>query len=321
MLSWTGAREGASRAVMQTAHALARDVVTAEAVDVLRRAGVRSIVLKGASFARWLYADGSPRPYADSDLLVDPARLEPAARALKSIGYSLALDDRIAPGADAHHQIWRRGRDGATVELHWRLPWVRVAPDVAWRRLAAETETAPLAGAEVEFLRVPARALHLALHAAQHAGDRGKPVEDLRRGLRLGDESCWRAAAALAAALGAQDAFAAGLRAIPEGVERAASLALPPTRHSSLVEMRAAGASGWSVNLQRLLCERGPLTTGRALLRAAVPSVDFMRYRYVGARTGRAGLAAAYLRRWAAIARDARPVLRSVVRANSRPRA
>jgi hypothetical protein len=163
---------------MQTAHALARDVVTAEAVDVLRGAGVRSIVLKGASFARWLYSDGSPRPYADSDLLVAPSQIERAARALESVGYSLVLDDRIAPGADAHHQICQRGRDGATVELHWRLPGVRVAPEVAWRRFAAETETTSLAGAEVEFLSVSARALHLALHAAQHAGLRD-PLEAL----------------------------------------------------------------------------------------------------------------------------------------------
>src|SRR5215217_1954268 len=153
-----------SRAVVLTAHALARDLMTAEAVEALRRVGVRSIVLKGPSIARWLYADGCPRPYTDSDLLVSPGRLRAAAGALESIGYSLVFDDRVSPAADAHHLLWQRDRDGATV----------------------------------------------ALHAMQHAPERGKPLEDLRRGLRLADESCWRTAARLAAELGAQDAFAAG---------------------------------------------------------------------------------------------------------------
>src|SRR3954452_13231841 len=84
-----------------------------------------------------------------------------------------------------------------------------------------------------------------ALHAAQHAPERPKPLEDLRRGLRVADRSCWRAAAALAAARSAQGAFAAGLRAIPEGVELAAALGLPPARRPTLVDMRAAGASVW----------------------------------------------------------------------------
>src|SRR5215208_7059254 len=141
-----------SRAVVLTAHALARDVMTAEAVEALRRMGVRTIVLKGPSIARWLYDDGCPRPYADSDLLVSPGRLRPAAGALESIGYSLVLDDRVAPGADPHHLLWQRDRDGATVELHWRLPGVLTSRDTAWRRLSAKTETALLAGAEVEFL-------------------------------------------------------------------------------------------------------------------------------------------------------------------------
>src|SRR5215213_2501577 len=309
-----------SRAVVLTAHALARDLVTAEAVEALRGVGVRSIVLKGPSIARWLYDDGVPRPYADSDLLVNPGRLRPAAEALESIGHALVVDDRVAPGADAHHLLWQRDRDGATVEVHWRLPGVRASPDTAWRWLSAETETSLLAGAEVEFLTLPARALHLALHAAQHAPERGKPLEDLRRGLRLADESCWRTAARLAAELGAQDAFAAGLRAIPEGAELASVLGLPPARRATVVEMRAAGASVWSLNLQRLLSEHGPVGVGRALVRVAVPSATYMRFRYVEAQGGRGSLAAAYARRWASLARDLMPVLRSVVRANARSR-
>ena len=309
-----------SRAVVVTAHALARDLVTAEAVGALRDVEVRSIVLKGPSIARWLYADGFPRPYGDSDLLVTPRRLGPAESALESIGYSLVIDDRLAPAGEAHHLVFRRDRDGATLELHWRLPGIRSSADAAWRRLSAQTETALLAGAEVEFLSLPARALHLALHAMQHAPGRPKPVEDLRRGLRVADRSCWRAAAGLAVALRAEDAFAVGLRTIPEGAELAAQLGLPPARRATLVEMRAAGASVWSVNLQGLLCSHRPLGVARALLRVAVPRVSYMRFRYPEAHRGPASLAAAYARRWASLVRDLVPVLRSVARANARSR-
>jgi len=309
-----------SRAVVLTAHALALDVMTAKAVEALRRAGVRSIVLKGPSIARWLYAEGSPRPYADTDLLVSPAELESAGRALESIGYSLVIDDRISPMADPHHLEWRHGTDGARLDLHWRLAGIRSPPELAWQRFAAATETTQLAGTEVEFLGVPARVLHLALHARQDVVVRAKPLEDLRRGVRLLDEPCWRAAAELAAGLDATDAFAAGLRAIPEGAAMAADLALPAARLSTVVEMRAAGASLRSVHLQRLWCQRGPLGTARALLRVAVPPVAYMRFHSGEARVGRARLAAAYARRLVSLVGDIVPVLRSVVRANARPR-
>jgi hypothetical protein len=308
-----------SRAVVVTAHALARDLMTAEAVQALRRVGVRSVVLKGPSIARWLYADGHPRPYGDTDLLVSPADLEPAADALRSIGYLLFLDDRIAPGADAHHVVWHRSGDGAVVELHWRLPGVRLSPDAAWRRLSAGTETTFLAGAEVEFLGLQARALHLALHATQHGEDRWKALEDLRRGIRCVDASGWRAAAQLAAALDALDAFAAGLRAIPEGVALATSLELPRARLSTMVEMRAAGASDRSIALQRLLSQRRPLAVARALRHVVFPPVEYMRFRYPEARSGRAALVLAYVRRWRSQGGDVVPVLRRVVRANTEP--
>jgi hypothetical protein len=309
-----------SRAVRLTAHALARDVATAEVVEALRALGVRSIVLKGPSIARWLYVDGSPRPYSDTDLLVSPADLEPAAEALRSIGYRLSIDDRIAPAADAHHVVWRREGDGAAVEVHWRLAGVRLSPDAAWRRLSAETETTYLAGAEVEFLNLPARALHLALHAMQHGEDREKSLEDLRRGLRLADDECWRAAADWAVALDAQDAFAAGLRVIPEGARLATALKLPRARLSRMVEMRAAGASDRSIALQRLLSQQRPLAVTRELLRVAFPSPDYMRFRYPEAGRRGAALARAYARRWCSQVCDVVPVLRRVVRAQREPR-
>ena len=303
---------------MHTAHGLARDLVTAEAVEALRIGGIRSIVLKGASIARWLYGDGTARPYADCDLLVDPAQLRLAARALEAIGYVEGFDDRLVSWRDAHHVALQRGRDGARIELHWRIPGVRSPDAWAWRTLSAGTETASLAGVEVEFLGVPARAVHIALHAAQHGPLRAKPVEDLRRAVRV--VSCWDAAAGLASALDAQDAFAAGLRTIPEGAELAGRLGLPRTRSLTAMEMLAAGESLRSVYVQGLVCNRGAWGAARELLRVAIPLPDFMRYRYAVARRGRVGLAAAYAWRLVSLGCDVIPVFRSVARANARRR-
>jgi hypothetical protein len=307
-----------SRAVWLTAHALARDVVTAEAVEALRGAGVRSVVLKGPSIARWLYADGTPRPYGDSDLLVGPADLEQASRALESIGYSLLFDDRVSPTTDAHHLVWQRQETGPKIELHWRLSGVRAPAEMAWRRLSAGTEATVLAGAEVEFLGLAARTLHLALHARQDQVERAKPLEDLRRGVRLVDESCWRAAADLAAAVDATDAFAAGVRAVPEGVALAADLGLPPTSLSMLVEMRSAGVSFRAIAVRRLWYERGPLGTARELVRVAVPPVAYMRYHFAEAGASRVDLAAAYARRWSRLVRMTVPVVWTLIRAKRR---
>ena len=310
-----------SRGLWLTAHALARDVVTAEAVEALRRAGVRSVVLKGPSIARWLYADGSPRPYGDSDLLVSPADLEPASRALESLGYALLFDDRTAPTADAHHLVWRREGSDPKIELHWRLAGVRAPSEMAWRRLSDGTERALLAGAEVEFLGMPARTLHLALHARQDGVERAKPLEDLRRGVRLVDEDDWRAAAELAAALDAMDAFAAGLRTVPAGAALAADFRLPRTSLSTVAEMRAAGVPHRAVALQRLWYERGPLGMARALLRVAVPPAAYVRYQLAETRVRRGGLAAGYVRRWLRLVGMVVPVLRNLVRANRETRA
>jgi hypothetical protein len=57
-------------ALARVLQALEQDLVTAEVVTALGAASVPAILLKGPTFARWLYAPGETRGYADSDLLV-----------------------------------------------------------------------------------------------------------------------------------------------------------------------------------------------------------------------------------------------------------
>ena len=64
-----------SSAVRVAARILRLDRATGEVVTALRAHGIRSILLKGPSAARWLYDNESERPYVDCDLLVAPMEM------------------------------------------------------------------------------------------------------------------------------------------------------------------------------------------------------------------------------------------------------
>jgi Uncharacterised nucleotidyltransferase len=258
-------------AVRTAALVLHVDSVTAEVVTAMRDAGIRTLLLKGPSIAAWLYGDGAPRPYIDSDLLVAPGSHREAGRVLRRLGfrpraYSLHRDS----------QAWLRGRDTSNVDLHRSLIGVAAGPDRVWRELAAHPDTMRIGGIEVEVPGVPARALHVALHAAQHGVDVPRPLEDLARALRVADEHVWREAADLARRIDALPAFAAGLRLDPEGVRLARHLKLPEERPPA-VELRAGADIPVAVALESLASERSLRARARVLLGAVVPSTLYMR--------------------------------------------
>ena len=74
--------------IRRTARSLQLDMVTAQVVSALDKQGVRSIVLKGPSIRRLLYADGAERSYIDSDLLVAPDCVSAARKVLREFGFT-----------------------------------------------------------------------------------------------------------------------------------------------------------------------------------------------------------------------------------------
>ena len=66
------------------------EATAAEVSRALAGAGVRTILLKGPSFARWLYLADEPRTTLDVDLLVAPHDIAPAQAILARIGFSKA---------------------------------------------------------------------------------------------------------------------------------------------------------------------------------------------------------------------------------------
>jgi hypothetical protein len=268
------------------AHAARRltiDGTAARVVDAFASAGVRSILLKGASLSD-LY-EGA-RHYSDVDLLVAPATLDAAEAALGRLGFELRHDD-------PHSRVWRR--DVLDVDLHTTLVGAGVERARVWEVLSGQTETIAVGGAPVEALNEAGRALHVVLHAAQHGTEEPKPREDVRRAIERFSDDLWRDAADLARELGAEAAFWTGLGIEPAAIELRTRLNLERGAARTETELRAATAPPTAVGLLRLARTPGIRAKSALVWHEAFPSKAFLLNWSPLARRGPLGLALAYV--------------------------
>ena len=280
-----------------TAGRLRIDGGTVEVLDRFERVGVGVLLLKGPAIARWLYPQGAERSYVDCDLLVGPADFDAAGEALGSLGYAKVFDDRRMPRWWREHACeWRRANDGLQVDLHRRLVGVGVDDEQAWGALSEDAGEVVVAGRPVPTLALPARALHVALHAAQHGVRCYQPIVDLGGALAVGDDDLWRAAAALAADLHATAAFVAGLRLVPAGQALITRLALPHAR-SVDSELRASSPPPLALGFEQLARAPGARARAEIAWRKLVPPPAFIRHWDPRAADSRVALARAYARR------------------------
>jgi hypothetical protein len=228
------------------------DAATVEAAAEFASAGITVVLLKGPVTVQWLYGDGEPRWYADCDLLLPEADLEPAGAVLTALGYSRrprAPEDPALLG-DEHSVVWFRARDEIPIELHWTLVGLEASHQATWELLSRDTLPVTVNGLRMRSLGEPGRALHLALHLAQHGATMSQAGEDLRRGIATLNFEVWTAARELSARLGSDSAFGAGLRACPGGDELAERLQLPPA--TLYWTLRAQGAPRGALRLHML---------------------------------------------------------------------
>jgi hypothetical protein len=272
------------------------DAAAAEAFEHFERAGVSARLLKGRSIADWLYGERDLRPQFDCDFLIAPSDLVAAEDCLGSLGYRRSWDDRQMPSWwQEHAGAWVRERDGAVLDLHRTLPGVGVDPDRAWRALSRDPATTMVAGRKVLVLGLPARALHVVLHAAHH-GVVSPPIDDLQRALRTADHGLWRAAGELARELDALDAFTAGLSLDPDGVAVSQELDLP-ARVSTEAALRASSPPPLALGFEQLASARGTRARVAILARKVVPPAEFVRHWDPRAANSTPALVRAYLRR------------------------
>jgi len=285
-----------SSAVAAAARALAVDQVTAEVVAALRARGVTPVLLKGPTFARWLYAPHELRPYVDTDLLVAPSDQDAAADALGELGFADPMRTALARERDDHSRTFYRptGSTQQEVDLHFTLAGAGAPPPAVWAAVTRELDDLDVAGVPVPALGPAGRTLHVALHAAQDGRRTDQPIADLQRALRVADGPTWVAAAALARELDAVPAFAAGLERVAGGPTLLAELGMEG-ESGAYERLRGGTPPPMSLGVARLLERRDPRGLLVELVREVVPTPAFMRVWSPLARRGRLGLAAAYV--------------------------
>ena len=275
------------------ARAVLLDHLAGTAVRHLRSAGISSILLKGAAIARWLYRDGGARPYVDVDLLVSPRDFDAAKAALAELGYVHWLEGAAACEIGPNEEELLNPA-GVCIDLHHGLIGV---PDSerCWEVLSNRTVPFTISpGMEVPVLDVPARAMHLALHAVQNGPADEKAFNDLARGLEQVPRSDWRQAAVLASELGAVPAFAAGLRLLPAGAALADEMSLSRSMSVELA-IRTNSANQRAFVFQQVAEANGIPAKVALLGRKAFPTAAYLRGNYPVARRGTTGLLRARL--------------------------
>jgi hypothetical protein len=277
--------------------------------------GVRALLLKGASLESWLYRDEGPRHYGDGDLLVAPDDIDAVRERLTELGYRCAFDAESMPSWwREHSSAWFRGSDGITIDLHRSLPGANVDDRTAWGVLSRDSAVVVVAGLSVPALGLPARALHVVLHAAQHGASSIKPIAELERVLAVADRELWLRAAALTQELDAVDAFAAGLALTRAGRQLAAQLGLSPPRSVEAV-LNATTPPPAALGFEQLARAHGARTRLEIVWRKLVPPPAFIRHWDPRAGHSRIALMRAYARRPIWVLRHAAPGFRAWYRA------
>jgi hypothetical protein len=171
-----------------------------------------------------------------------------------------------------------------------------VDEEAAWQALSGTTEAVTVAGYTAPVLSVPARALYVTLHAAQHGKGWGKAISHLERALLMLEESDWIQVASLADRLRASDSFATGLRLVPQGAELATRLALPGPE-SVRVALHASTPPPIALGFEQLASASTTRKFLAIIARKAVPPPGFMRHWWPPAARSRGMLAVGYLYR------------------------
>jgi hypothetical protein len=134
---------------------------------------VEAVPYKGPALATFIYGDESMRIMGDLDLIVRPADVRPAMRALQSKGYSLrerAMGGHRLDLRNTYHLEFSHPAR-FPVELHWRFCDDLLFP-VDWEQWRRRLVTVDLAGRAVKVLAPEETLLSLVLHGAKDLWNR-----------------------------------------------------------------------------------------------------------------------------------------------------
>ncbi len=291
------------------------------------KAGIPTVVLKGACFALTIYPDIGLRPMGDLDILVPRVKLDQAVQIANNLGYADAVPDAAPDLNDliGHHACLRKLESpGHLLEIHDSLVAEQsfsyaVPMDWFWE------QTRPLEDAKYPGLRMltpSAQLLFAAAHAMLQHGGQNAPlrwfydIDQLVRSYR--QELDWQALLAQARLFEWGSALSAALaRAVtcfdtPLPAPLRADLLGLSDRHTALVERKQTRPETHTlVELQKLNSMTG-YARFRLFMALLAPGPAYMRWRYK--LKSNQALPAWYLIRWAGIFKDAILTLISILK-------
>ncbi len=152
---------------------------------LLQATGVRWALVKGATLVELVYGDPGLRPYADLDVIVDPAGFD---RVLEGLG-----DAGLRP-TDRNWTMIRRGMlgelhfvlpGGLPLDLHWHLVnMYRGRTRIQTSQLLERAERVRIGATEVPTFDATDALLHLALHGTLSGADRLRWMQDVAASAR-----------------------------------------------------------------------------------------------------------------------------------------
>ncbi len=148
------------------------------AVDLLGRAGIRALVLKGVPLGAWLYPQAWLRPTSDVDLLVHPKFLAPARSVLTENGYR-EFQEPPESAFDFWHHCSFVAPSGALIELHF-TPSCGFQSEFDVSALMDRAASVVVEKRAVEILGLTDALVHLCVHAAHHRFEGVKWLFDIK---------------------------------------------------------------------------------------------------------------------------------------------
>lgn len=139
---------------------------------LLKEAGIRVAIFKGAVLAQMAYGEVSRRQAGDIDLLIDRAHFAEARSLLESLGYEMSppltaaqLDSHLA----FHCELpFMRDEWFTVVDLHWELAPRSFVFGLQGADVMSRLQSVSLAGMTVETFSDEDMVLYLSMHGAKH---------------------------------------------------------------------------------------------------------------------------------------------------------
>jgi hypothetical protein len=159
----------------QTQHVLRLATEGVRISNILKDAGISSILLKGPFLSLQIYGDTAMRPSRDVDILVLPENIEMVNDILLSQGYRKVYPDfTLSKKQNEFYKkhknqfAYRNVENGCLVELHWRLFGQKSLFPIPTGQVFAESQELIMGGKPIRVLSKNHLIEYLCLHGALH---------------------------------------------------------------------------------------------------------------------------------------------------------